>query len=35
MIERSERVPHVKTLAALANALGITLSQLFLDVKEP
>jgi transcriptional regulator with XRE-family HTH domain len=35
MIERSERLPHIKTLAALSNALGITLSQLFLDVNEP
>jgi transcriptional regulator with XRE-family HTH domain len=35
MIERAERLPHVRTLAALANALGITLSQLFLDVNGP
>jgi len=35
MIERAERVPHLKTLSALSNALGLTLSQLFLDVNVP
>lgn len=29
MIERSTRLPHVKTLAAISNALGVPLSQLF------
>src|SRR5260370_38802036 len=33
MIERAERVPHIKTLVSLAAALGITLSKLFLDLK--
>ncbi len=32
MIERAERVPHLVTLSALSNALGLTLSQLFLGV---
>jgi len=35
MIERAERLPHLKTLAGLANALGVTLSQLFLDANGP
>jgi transcriptional regulator with XRE-family HTH domain len=35
MIERAERSPHLKTLSALSKALGITLSQLFLDVNVP
>ncbi|MFL5321085.1 MAG: helix-turn-helix domain-containing protein [Myxococcaceae bacterium] len=30
MIERGERIAHVETLAALAEALGVTLSDLFL-----
>jgi transcriptional regulator with XRE-family HTH domain len=34
MIERSTRLPHVKTLAAIANAMGVTLSQLFLGIDE-
>ncbi len=34
MIERAERMPHVETLAELASALGITLSQLFRRVNE-
>ena len=29
MIERGERIPHVETLAAIAAALGVTLSELF------
>ena len=29
MIERGERIPHVETLAALARALDVTLSDLF------
>lgn len=29
MIERGERVAHVETLAAIASALGVTLSELF------
>ncbi len=32
MIERAQRLPHIETLAVLAKALGLTLSQLFLDV---
>ncbi len=35
MIERAERVPHIKTLVSLAAALGITLSKLFLDLNGP
>jgi transcriptional regulator with XRE-family HTH domain len=34
MIERAERVPHLSTLSLLANALGVTLSQLFLDLDQ-
>ncbi len=29
MIERGERIPHVETLAALAAALDVTMSELF------
>ncbi len=29
MIERGERMPHVETLAALSQALGVSLSELF------
>jgi len=32
MIERAQRTPYVETLMPIAAALGITLSQLFLDV---
>ncbi len=32
MIERGERTPHVETLATISNALGITVSQLFLGL---
>jgi transcriptional regulator with XRE-family HTH domain len=35
MIERAQRTPHVETLVSLAAALGITVSQLFLDMNEP
>ena len=35
MIARAERLPHLQTLVALANALGVTLSQLFLDANGP
>jgi len=35
MIESARRLPYLKTLSALSNALGITLSRLFLDVKGP
>ena len=35
MIERAERVPHLKTLSALSKALGITLFRLFLDLNGP
>ncbi len=34
MIERGERVAHVETLAALAEALGVTLSELFAGAEE-
>lgn len=34
MIERAERVPHLTTLAMLANAFGVTLSELFVGVNE-
>ena len=34
MIERAQRMPRVKILTLLANALGITLSQLFAGVGE-
>jgi transcriptional regulator with XRE-family HTH domain len=33
MIERGERVAHVETLAAIAEALGVTLAELFSDVQ--
>jgi hypothetical protein len=35
MIERGERVAHVETLAALAGALGVRLSDLFLQTEQP
>jgi transcriptional regulator with XRE-family HTH domain len=35
MIEHAQRLPHIETLAVLAKALGITLSQLFLDMNGP
>ena len=35
MIENAQRTPHVETLLPLSKALGITVSQLFLDVNEP
>ena len=31
MIERGERVAHVETLAALADALGVSLAELFVE----
>ncbi|HYO55075.1 helix-turn-helix transcriptional regulator [Archangium minus] len=34
MIERGERVAHVETLAALANALGVSLGELFAGTEE-
>lgn len=34
MIERAQRVPHVETLAMLANALNLSLSQIFIGVNE-
>lgn len=34
MIERGERFPHINTLAAVADALGVTLSQIVLGVNE-
>jgi transcriptional regulator with XRE-family HTH domain len=35
MIERAERVPHLTTLAQLADALGITLSEAFAGLERP
>jgi transcriptional regulator with XRE-family HTH domain len=35
MIERGERVAHVKTLAALADALDVPLSELFSGIDRP
>ncbi len=35
MIEHAQRTPYVETLVAIVAALGITLSQLFLDVNGP
>src|SRR3954462_12688275 len=34
MIERGERIAHVQTLAALSEALGVTLSELFAGADE-
>lgn len=34
MIERGERIPHVETLAALADALSVPLSELFAAVDD-
>lgn len=34
MIERGERVAHVETLASLARALGVSLSELFAGVED-
>ena len=34
MIERADRVPHLKTLVALADGLGISLSEMFAGVGE-
>jgi transcriptional regulator with XRE-family HTH domain len=34
MIERGERVAHVETLAGIADALGVTLSELFAGTDE-
>lgn len=35
MIERAERVPHLDTLASIASALDVTLSQLFAGLNGP
>ena len=35
MIERGVRTPYVETLVAISKALGLTLSQLFLDLNGP
>lgn len=35
MIELGDRTPHVETLLSLASALGIAVSELFLDANEP
>src|SRR5713101_3530901 len=35
MIERGERTPHVETLVAISDALGITVSPLFLGLNVP
>jgi transcriptional regulator with XRE-family HTH domain len=34
MIERGERVPHVETLAALSNALSVSLGELFTGTEQ-
>jgi transcriptional regulator with XRE-family HTH domain len=34
MIERGERAPHIDTLARLARALGVSVSELFLFAEE-
>jgi transcriptional regulator with XRE-family HTH domain len=34
MIERGERVAHVETLAALSQALGVTLAELFAGLEQ-
>lgn len=34
MIERGERMPHVETLAAIADALTVPLAQLFVEPAE-
>jgi transcriptional regulator with XRE-family HTH domain len=34
MIERAERVPRLVTMSLLASALGVTLSQLFLNLNQ-
>ncbi len=35
MIENAQRTPYVETLVAISRALGITVSQLFLDLDAP
>jgi transcriptional regulator with XRE-family HTH domain len=35
MIERGERIAHVETLAALSDALGVSLAELFVGADEP
>ncbi len=35
MIERGQRMPHLETLVRIAAALGISLSELFIEAHEP
>ncbi len=35
MIERGQRMPHLETLVRIAAALGVSLSQLFIEAHEP
>ncbi len=35
MIERGQRTPHLETLVRIAAALGVSLSQLFIEAYEP
>jgi transcriptional regulator with XRE-family HTH domain len=35
MMERGERLPHIKTLVVVSDALGISLSQMFAGMNEP
>jgi transcriptional regulator with XRE-family HTH domain len=35
MVERGERLPRLETLATLAEALGVSISELFTGVSEP
>ena len=35
MIERSQRMPHVETLATISEVLGVPLSALFAGINEP
>ncbi len=35
MIENAQRTPYLETLLAISNALGVTLSQLFLGLNAP
>ncbi len=35
MIERGQRMPHLETLVRIAAALGVSVSQLFIEAYEP
>jgi transcriptional regulator with XRE-family HTH domain len=35
MIERGQRMPHLETLVRIAAALGVSVSQLFIEAHEP